>query len=299
MKIVSLLPSATEIVFALGLGDALEGVTSDCDHPPGARSKPTVSTTALPLGARHSAGTIDQAVRTRIAAGEPIYRLDAARISDIAPDLIITQDLCRVCAVPTGHVEEALGMLGCHAHVISLDPSTLEDVIACIELVGDATGTGGRARELTGRLRDRIGAVREAVRGLDRPRTFGLEWADPPFTAGHWVPDMIEAAGSTPVLAVPGMPSRRVRWQEVAWEAPEVMVFMPCGYDLDQAVAESKVLLDVPALAATPRTFAADGSAYFSRPGPRVVDGIEALAWALHPDSAPTPRPEAIQAIRP
>jgi iron complex transport system substrate-binding protein len=147
-------------------------------------------------------------------------------------------------------------------------------------------------------MRDRIGDVRQAVAGLDRPATFGLEWSDPPFSAGHWIPDMIEAAGGTPVLASPGIPSRRLRWEEVAWETPEVVVFMPCGYDLDQAVTEGKHLLEVPALAGVSRIFAADGSAYFSRPGPRVADGVEALAWALHPHAVTVARPTAIRLMR-
>lgn len=223
--------------------------------------------------------------RARIAEGEPFHRLDAGRISEIGPDLILMQDLCRVCAVPTGDVEDVLDVLGCHARVVSLDPATLNDVITCIDLVGNATGTNARARVLTERLRERLASVHKAVAGRGRLRTFALEWSDPPFSGGHWVPDIIEAAGGKPLLASSGAPSRRLRWEDVADETPEVVVFMPCGYGLDEAVAEGRRLLDVPALATAARIYAANASDYFSRPGPRVIDGVEALAWALHPGS--------------
>lgn len=298
MKIVSLLPSATEIVYALGLGDALAGVTSECDHPPDARAKPVVSTTALPVEAQMSARSIDEEVRARVVQGASIYRLDADLIADIDPDLILTQDLCRVCAVPTGHVEDALAVLGCDAQVVSLDPGSLDEVIACIGLVGDATGTAERARALMGQLRGRIAAVRRTVGGRHRPRTFALEWSDPPFTGGHWVPDMVEAAGGLPLLATKGVPSRSLRWEEVGDEAPEVVVFMPCGYGLDEAVVEGRSLLDIPELASASRIYAADANAYFSRPGPRIVEGVEALAWALHPEASLAPQPGRIRAIR-
>ncbi len=298
MKIVSLLPSATEIVFALGLGDALEGVTDECDHPPQARGKPVVSSTALSLDGEHSAGQIDAEVGSRIAAGESIYRLDRDRIADIGPDLILTQDLCRVCAVPTADVFDALATLGCRAQVVSLDPATLEEVIECIAVVGDATGTGAEARLLTEQLRARVEAVRAAVADRPRLRTFALEWSDPPFSAGHWVPDMIRAAGGEPVLADPAAPSRRLTWEEVAHETPEVVTFMPCGYRLDKAVAEGAGLLDRVELSSARRVFAVNADAFFSRPGPRLVDGVEALAWALHPEAVPAPPAGVVAALR-
>lgn len=298
MRIVSLLPSATEIVYALGLGDALGGVTSECDHPPEARAKPVVSTTALPAEAQVSA-SVDDEVRTRLTEGSSIYRLDADLIGDIGPDLILTQDLCTVCAVPTGDVEDALAVLGCHARVVSLDPGSLDEVIACIGLVGEATGTAERARALMAQLRGRIAAIRRAVAGRRRPRTFALEWSDPPYTGGHWVPDMVEAAGGLPLLATRGAPSRSLRWGEAGEGSPEVVVFMPCGYGLDEAVREGQALREVPELASASRIYAADANAYFSRPGPRVVEGVEALAWALHPEADLAPQPERIRAIRP
>ena len=298
MKIVSLIPSATEIVYALGLGDSLDGVTYECDFPPEARTKPVVSGTALPTDESLSAKEIDDAVSARVADGEAIYTLDAARIRDIQPDLILAQDLCKVCAVPSGAVEDALEVLGCRAEVISLDPSTLDEVIGCIAIVGEATGTGARASALGGALRARVDVVRSAVAHHHRPRTFALEWSDPPFSGGHWVPDMIDAAGGTSLLAVTGEPSRRLTWDEVADAAPEVAVFMPCGYGFDQAVDEGRSLLDVPALASTERIFATDANALFSRPGPRLVDGVEALAWALHPRVFRAPPAGAIAALR-
>lgn len=298
MKIVSLLPSATEIVFALGLGDSLEGVSFECDFPPQARSKAIVSGTALPTDPPLSPQGIDAAVSATIARGEPIYTLDAARIGAIQPDLILAQDLCRVCAVPSGAVDEALGVLGCRAEVLSLDPAGLDEVIQCIGQVGEVTGTDARAAAVMADLRRRLDAVREAVAGRPRPRTFALEWSDPPFNGGHWVPDMIDAAGGDPVLAVSGEPSRRLGWPEIGEAGPEVVVFMPCGYGLQDAVTEGAGLLNVPELATAARVWATDASALFSRPGPRLVEGVEALAWALHPDAVAEPAPGAIAPLR-
>jgi len=298
VKIVSLIPSATEIVFALGMGEALEGVTFECDFPEAARGKAVVSGTALPTEEPLSAREIDDAVSERVAGGEALYTLDAERIRDIQPDLILAQDLCRVCAVPSGAVEEALTVLGCRAAVISLDPSTLEDVIDCVAVVGDATGAVERASALVLELRERLATVRDRVARADRPRTFALEWSDPPFSGGHWVPDMIDAAGGRPVLATSGEPSRRLDWDEIADARPDAVVFMPCGYGFDAAVEEGASLLAVPALAGARRVFATDANALFSRPGPRLVDGVEALAWALHPEAMPEPRAGAITALR-
>jgi iron complex transport system substrate-binding protein len=298
VKIISLLPSATEIVFSLGLADAVEGVTFECDYPPDARSKPIVSGTALAHDDHVTARQIDDAVTARVARGEPLYTLDTARIAAIQPDLILAQDLCRVCAVPSGDVEEALGTLGCRAEVISLDPATLDDVIACVGVVGDATGTSSRARALMDQLLRRLEHVRRAVAGRPRPRTLALEWSDPPFGGGHWVPDMIEVAGGEPVLAATGAPSRRLSWADVAAEAPDVVVFMPCGYELDKAMTEGQRLLDVAELGEVRHIYAVDANGLFSRPGPRVLDGVETLAWALHPDAVPTPPTGTIGVLR-
>jgi iron complex transport system substrate-binding protein len=282
VKIVSLLPSATEIVFALGLGDDLCGVSFECDFPESARSVPIVSGTALPTDGSLSAQQIDAVVSARVAAGESIYTLDDTRIRAIDPDLILAQDLCRVCAVPSGAVEEALDVIGCHAQVVSLDPGRLDDVIACIGVVGAATGTTARADALMTDLRARVDAVQQRVEGQLRPRVLVLEWSDPPFNAGHWVPDQVEAAGGEPVLAQAAARSRRLTWDEIQAEHVDVTIFMPCGFDLVGAVAQAPALLARPEADGLGRIIAVDANAYFSRPGPRVVEGVELLAQLLH-----------------
>ena len=281
MKIVSLLPSATEIVYLLGLDEQLEAVTFECNWPPAAQQKPIITGTALPMESLTSSSDIDAAVRSQIDAGDAIYTLDRDRIASIQPDLILAQDLCRVCAVPSGDVEDALDSIGCRADVLSLDPSSLDDVIACVGAVGDATGTGSRATDVMASLRARIDAVRNAVAGKPRPRVFALEWFDPPFNAGHWVPDMIDAAGGEPVLAASGYRSREIAWADIGAAAPDVVLLMPCGYNLERCIDEGRGLLDRPELAAS-TVIAVDGDALFSRPGPRVVDGVELLAGILH-----------------
>lgn len=297
MKIVSLLPSATEIVFALGLDDQLVGVSFECDYPPAARAVPVVSGTALPTDGSLTAEQVDAEVSTRVAAGESIYTLDAARIRAIDPDVILVQDLCQVCAVPSGAVEEALEVIGCHADVVSLDPGRLDEVIDCVGHVGRITGTDEVAETLMADLHRRVAAVRRRVEGRPRHRVFVLEWPDPPFNAGHWVPDMVEAAGGMPVLAVPGDRSRRLTWEEIAAETIDVTIFSPCGFDLEGAVAQAASFLDRPEVAGLGRIVAVDANAYFSRPGPRVVDGVELLADLLYPG---TPRlvPQGARVLR-
>lgn len=298
MKIVSLLPSATEIVFALGLGDALEGVSFECDFPPEARDKPVVSGTALSVDPTTPAADIDQAVRERLAEGEPIYTLDRDRIRAIQPDLILAQDLCEVCAVPSGAVTAALDDLGCASQVVSLDPVTLEDVIAGVGEVGAATGREAQAAALMAALHDRLEDVHDAVAGCPRPRprVLPLEWSDPPFSAGHWVPAMVDNAGGECLLAPPASRSRALSWDAVAAARPDLVVFMPCGYHLERAAAEGRELLDQPALAGAAQVWAVDADAYFSRPGPRVVDGVELLASILFPHRLGPADPE--RAIR-
>lgn len=294
MKIVSLLPSATEIVFALGLGDQLAGVTYECDYPPEVRTKPVVLETALPQGRPLPPGEIDRLVRGFMDRREPIYHLDRERIRRIQPDLILAQDLCRVCAVPSGQVEDALAELGCRSRVVSLDPTTVEEVLQGIQEVGRATGAEERARELTSALRERVERVRARALRLPTIRTLCLEWSDPPFAGGHWVPDMVEIAGGANLLSRAGEPSPRITWRQVAEARPEVVVFMPCGYYLEQAEEEGRGLFALPEFADTPAArsgavFAVDASSYFSRPGPRIVDGLEALAWCIHPEAFPPP----------
>jgi iron complex transport system substrate-binding protein len=287
-RIVSLLPSATEIVYALGLGDALVGVTFECDFPPAARTKPVVSDTSLPTGL--SPADIDRVVTERTDAHESIYTLDEGALRALDPDLVLTQDLCAVCAVDVSEVADALDHLGCEARVLTLDPQTLDDVLLDIQTVADVTGCHARGRECVASLRDRLGRVAAAVDGRPRPRVFVLEWTDPPFNAGHWLPDMVTAAGGEPVLARSGAYSEAVTWAAIVGAAPDVVVVAPCGYDLTGTLE----LVESPdlraELAATPagtagRVWAVDASAYFVRPGPRLVDGVEILAGILHPDA--------------
>jgi iron complex transport system substrate-binding protein len=282
MRIVSLLPSATEIVYALGLAEHLVGVTDECDWPPQARRVRVVSRSALPAAAEPA--EIDRLVSASISGGQPIYQLDTDAICDLRPDLVLSQDLCAVCAVPSGHVNQALDVLGCQAEVISLDPSSLDEVLEGVLQVGKAAGVEQRAGEVVAGLRERLASVQTAVEGLERPRVFALEWGDPPFNGGHWVPEMLQVAGAEALLACPGAPSVRVTWAQIAAAAPQVVVFMPCGYDLQAAAEEAtRTLLARPELAGAEAIVAVDASAYCSRPGPRLVDGVEILAAALHP----------------
>jgi len=294
VRIVSLLPSATEIVYALGLEDQLVGVTHECDWPPAARTLPVVSHSALP--ATTDPVEIDRVVAASLGDGEPIYRLDREAIRDLRPDVVLSQDLCAVCAVPSGHVNAALEVLGCRAEVVSLDPGSLDEVLGCVLRVGEITGTASRAEAVVADLRRRLADVRATVAGRPRPRVFALEWGDPPFNGGHWIPDMIDTAGGEPVLANRGAPSERVRWSDIAAAEPGVVVFMPCGYDLDAAVDEGRrTLVARPELAGA-TIFAVPANAHFSRPGPRLVDGVEILAAALHPGaSASSPGDAAVR----
>ena len=295
MKVVSLLPSATEIVFALGLGDSLVGVTDECDYPPEAVMKPVVSRSALPQGRPLAAREIDEAVRGKLDEGSPLYVLDTDLLRREQPDVVLTQDLCRVCAVPTGQVQQALDKLGLpDAKVVSLDPNTLDEVIAQIEVVGKLLERADEAAELTSGLRERIAKVREVATRLPQLNVFCLEWADPLFVAGHWVPEMVEAAAGINLLSEKGGPSRVVTHREVRDANPEVIVFMPCGYYLEEAEEEAATVFDHAELRETPavrngNVFAVDATSYFSRPGPRIVDGLEIIAWALHPDAYPEP----------
>jgi iron complex transport system substrate-binding protein len=302
VKIVSLLPSATEIVFALGLGDQLEGVTYECDFPAEARSKPVISDTALPQDRPLTPGEIDGLVRDFMQRQEPIYVLDKKLIQKIQPDLILAQDLCRVCAVPSGQVEDALDELGCRSEVLSLDPHSLDDVLDGVVQVGRVTGTETAAHELVSGLRARIEAVRVKAERLPTIRTLCLEWSDPPWVGGHWVPEMVTIAGGTNLLNDPKQPSRTVTWRDIRDASPEVIVFMPCGMYLPEAEEEGASVLRNPDVTETPAAragsvFAVDASSYFSRPGPRLVDGLEILAWAIHPDAFPRPARDSISPI--
>jgi iron complex transport system substrate-binding protein len=253
-----------------------------------ARTVRVVSHSALPPAAEPA--QIDRLVSASIGGGQPLYRLDTEAIHDLRPELVLAQDLCAVCAVPSGHVNQALDVLGCQAEVISLDPSSLDEVLDGVLQVGKAAGVEQRAHEVVAGLRERLASIHAAVAGLERPRVFALEWGDPPFNGGHWVPEMLQLAGGEALLACPGAPSARVTWAQIQAAAPQVVVFMPCGYDLRAAVEEARrSLLQRPELAGVEALIAVDASAYCSRPGPRLVEGVEILAAALHPGRLPPP----------
>jgi iron complex transport system substrate-binding protein len=291
MRLVSLLPSATEIVYALGLGDDLVGVTFECDEPPSARSDK-----AVVVGGRDTRGMtpaeIDTYVRERLAAGGDLYTLHAGALADLDPELILTQDLCRVCALPSEHVEEALDHLGCRSDVLSLDPHTLDEVFETFQAVGARAGVPERADDLIERLRIRLDRVAAAVAGRPRPRVAAVEWVDPPFTAGHWVPDLVRAAGGEPVAARPGARSVQTAWAEFAAAEPDVVLVTPCGFHLDGAARQAATV--VPHFP-NATVWAIDGDSLVVRPGPRLVDGVEAIAGILHPDAVPPPPADAVK----
>ena len=282
MRIVSLLPSATEILFALGLADDVVGVTFECDHPPEARTRRIVSTSALPEGL--APGEIDAVVRERLAAGDDLYHLDRGAFADIDPDLIVTQDLCAVCAVDVSEVEDALAHLGCRAEVVTLDPVRLDEVVASIGAVGRATGRESAAGELMASLRARLDRLSARLDGVAPRRTLVLEWTDPPFSAGHWVPDMVTAAGGVEVLGRPGERSEGVTWDQVRSADADVVIVSPCGYRLEGAAALVDEVARAGDLPVGAELWAVDADAYVVRPGPRLVDGCEMLAAVLHPD---------------
>jgi iron complex transport system substrate-binding protein len=297
VRIVSLLPSATEILFAVGAGEDVVGVTFECDYPLEARQRTIVSDTALPAGL--TPAQIDAEVSSRMAAGEDLYTLDEGALSKIQPDLLVTQDLCSVCAVDVDDVSGALNHLGCQARVVTLDPGTLEEVLATILEVGAATGHDDEATALHTGLSRRLQHVAGAVSGRSRPRVAVLEWTDPPFCAGHWIPDMVDVAGGTCVLGRRGQDSERIGWDELAASKAEMVVVAPCGYHLDAAAELAHRLSDRGQIPAGAELWAVDADSAFVRPGPRLVDGVEALAGIIHPDARPIPPGSATRVSAP
>jgi iron complex transport system substrate-binding protein len=293
VRIVSLLPSATEILFALGAGDDVVGVTFECDHPAEARARRIVSSTSLPPGL--APAEIDAHVRDRVAAGEDLYTLDRDALAELSPDIVVTQDLCVVCAVDVAHVDEALDYLGCRASVVTLDPMTLDDVLLSIEQLGKETGRLDRARRLVDSLRARIDRVGRATRDRGRSRLAVLEWTDPPFSSGHWVPDMVEAAGAVSALGRSGARSARIDWATVRRAEPDAIVVAPCGYHLPGTRDLAESLVDAAVLPTGIPVWAVDANGAFVRPGPRLVDGIEALAAIAHPTVFPLPDRVAVE----
>ena len=288
MRIASLVPSATELLFALGLGDSVVAVTHECDHPAAAARLPQLTRSVVPAGL--TASEIDAAVRERTEHGEALYELDADRLRELDPDLIVTQALCAVCAVSVEDVRAVAADLPSRPPVLSLDPTTLGEVLGDVRALGDATGADAAADRLLADAADRIDRVKLAVEAAPRPAVAALEWLDPPFVAGHWVPQLVELAGGEDVLGLPGERSRTATWPEIETGRPDVVVCMPCGYDTERAEREARDHEARLARLAAP-IVAVDASAYFSRPGPRLIDGLELLAHALHPDRVAAPPP--------
>jgi iron complex transport system substrate-binding protein len=285
MRIVSLVPSATEILFALGLGDEVVAVTHECDYPPATRGLPTVTRDALPHDL--TAGQIDAAVRARTEQGEAIYELDVEALHELRPDLIVTQALCAVCAVSFEDVRAIAEELESRPEVIALDPRTLGEVLGDVRTLAEATGRRDAGVALIEDAAARIDRVRLAVRERRRPRVAALEWLEPVYVAGHWTPQLIEYAGGLDVLGMSGEHSERRSWDEVAASEPDIVVVMPCGYDAERAHEEALRYGDQLAALGAGQVAAVDAAAYFSRPGPRLIDGLELLAHLLQPEAMP------------
>jgi iron complex transport system substrate-binding protein len=285
MRIVSLVPSATEMLFALGLGPDLIAVTHECDYPAAARELPRITRDKLPSGL--TSAQIDAAVTERTLAGESIYELDGNTLRDLGPDLIVTQALCSVCAVSYDDVRAIAQEIETRPEVISLDPHTVGEVLGDARTLAQATGCKDAAVELIAEASARIDRVRLAVRGARRIGVAALEWLDPPFAAGHWTPQLIEYAGGHDVLGFAGEHSEQRSWQEVIAARPEVVIVMPCGYDAEIAHREAEMHLEELAAIGAGEVVAVDAASYFSRPGPRIIDGLELLAHILHPELVP------------
>jgi iron complex transport system substrate-binding protein len=293
MRIVSLVPHATELLFALGLGGDVVAVTHECDHPTAALELPRVTRDRLPPGL--GPGEIDAAVRERTQAGEAIYELDAELLHELAPDLIVTQALCPVCAVSFDDVEKLAAEMDPAPEVVALDPTTLGESMADIRTVARATGAHQAAVALVARQRARVDAVRAAVKGArTRPRVAAIEWFDPVFVAGHWTPQLVELAGGEDVLGLAGEHSQQTTWEVVAAARPDVVVCMPCGYDAPRAHLEATLFAHELRRVGAGTVVAVDAAATFSRPGPRLVDGLELLAHVLHPELVPEAPGEAL-----
>lgn len=294
MRVISLLPSATEIICEIGLLDRLVGVTHECDFPAAVRSLPKVTRTLIPVDA--TSREIDRLVRERLKTRHALYTLDGSMLEQLAPDLIVTQALCDVCAVSEEEVRTAACALPGRPRVLNLEPTTLDEVFESMILVGEAAGAVDQARRSVLRLQARVNAVIERVRWVrSRPRVVLLEWIDPPFSCGHWSPELVELAGGVELLGRAGERSRSIAWQEILDADPDVMLIACCGFD------SARTSLDLPILTRNPgysklkcvqtgRVYVTDGNAYFSRPGPRLVDSLEILAHVLHPDHVMPPR---------
>ncbi len=287
MRIASLVPSATEMLFALGADGDVVAVTHECDHPPAARELPHLTATVLPEGL--GAGEIDAAVKSVVGEGRALYSLDEERLAELAPDLIVTQAVCDVCAVSYDDVVAVAARLPSRPRVVQQDPSTLGEVLEDVTRLGAAIGIEARAAELRGELEERLASVRAAVAGAPRPRVLALEWLDPPFVGGHWIPEMIAVAGGEDVAGTAGAKSVEVEWEALNALAPDLVVAMPCGWYVEDSRAQAlEHWRRIEALGAE-RVFAVDAASTYSRPGPRLVDGTELLAHLLHPSLVEPP----------
>ncbi|MEK7349588.1 MAG: cobalamin-binding protein [Nitrospirota bacterium] len=288
MRICSLLPSATEVIAALGLRDELVGISHECDYPPSVRSVPIMVEPLIPSDGLASYD-IDRQVRELVASGQRLYRLKDRLVREARPDLVLSQDLCHVCAITPDQLHDTLRSMPHQPTVLTLNPGTVDDVIDDVVRIGDAAGRSTEGHRLAAHLRDRLEAVHRRVQSTAHcPRVVCIEWLSPLFVAGHWVPEMVQLAGGQDVLAQPGSPSRVVTWDEVLAAAPDVLIVMPCGFSVERTQTELLQLMQQsgqwqlsPALAE--HTYLVDASSYFSRPGPRLIDGIELLAAILHP----------------
>ena len=295
MRIASLVPSATEMLFALGLGEELVGVTHECDFPDAARELPHLTATVLPdtLGA----GEIDAAVKALVGEGRALYSLDEELLAQLAPDLIVTQAVCDVCAVSFDDVVEVAARLPGEPRVVQQDPSSLGEVLEDVTRLGEAAGVAARAGELRAELEGRLATVRAAVAGAPTPRVLALEWLDPPFVGGHWIPEMVGLAGGLDVAGPAGEKSPEVEWEELAALEPDLVVVMPCGMYAQGSRREAEAHRErIDALGAG-RIVAVDAASTYSRPGPRLVDGTELLAHLLHPDRVDPPAGIAFTAL--
>jgi iron complex transport system substrate-binding protein len=293
MRIVSLVPSATEMLFALGLGPDLIAVTHECDYPQAALELPKITRDVLPAGL--TSAQIDAAVKERTLAGESIYELDTGTLANLHPDLIVTQALCSVCAVSYDDVRQLAKELDPRPQVISLDPRTIGEVLGDARTLAEATDRKDAAVDLVQEASARIDRVRVGVRKAGRrPRVAALEWLDPPFAAGHWTPQLIEYAGGDDVLGFAGEHSQEVTWAAVRAAQPDVVVVMPCGFDAEIAHREAEMHRDQLAAVGAGEVVAVDAASYFSRPGPRIIDGLELLAHILHPELFPTAPGQAL-----
>lgn len=289
MRICSFLPSTTEILYALGLGESVTGVTHECDYPPEALEKKRVIMSFIDPE-KLSSREIDELVSRNAAEGKSTYLIDKDALKEANPDLILTQELCEVCAVSGNEVAEATKVLGHTPDIISLEPRTLDEILETIIVIGEATGTSDIAREVTEKLRHRIEKIRSLLRDeRDRPRVFCMEWLDPPYVAGHWVPEMVAIAGGECGIGKAGEPSFKVSWKEIADFAPQMLFIMPCGYDIENTLGEINTVMQHEEWFSLPSTgkgqiYIFDANSYFSRPGPRVVDGLEIFAKTIHPE---------------